>query len=147
METWYLAHQLKNRRLIRQLQKKLEAEYKVFLLNPFYDTGRVDVLKLDSGEIKSRYDFTLDECKKTVDQDLYWIRQCDAILCILMDKDALGSYMEIFYASKILDKPVYIVCPVETVTKHLWIRALCYKIFNSIKELESYFLENGMLYD
>jgi hypothetical protein len=147
METWYLAHQLKNRHVIRDIQKKLEMEYKVFLLNPFYDTGRIDVLKLDTGEIKSRYDFTLDECKNTVNQDLYWIRNCDSVLCILLDGDALGSYMEMFYASKILLKPVYFVCPIDSVRNHLWIRALTFKTFKTSQELESYFIENNMLYD
>lgn len=145
MKTWYLAHQLKNRHEIREIQKKIESTYKIFLLNPFYDTGRTDVIDLDTGKIKDRYSFTLQECKKTVNDDLMWIRNTDGVLCILKDGDAIGSFMEVFYASKIMAKPVYLVCPVSKVRKHLWIRALTFKTFRNIKELEAYFVENDMV--
>jgi hypothetical protein len=145
MKTWYLAHQLKNRQAIRKIQKYLESNYKINLLNPFYDTGRTDVVKLDVGEIKSRYDFTLDECRRTVNDDLMWIRNTDGVLCILKDGDAIGSFMEVFYASKIMAKPVYLICPVMKVREHLWMRALTFKVFKNVKELEAYFIENDMV--
>jgi len=145
MQTWYLAHQLKHRQEIRKIQKNIENDFKIFLLNPFYDTGRDDVVKLDTGETKDRYSFTLDECKHVVNDDLMWIRNCDGVLCILKDGDAIGSFMEIFYASKIMAKPVYLVCPVKKIRDHLWIRALTFKIFRNIKELEAYFTINDMV--
>src|SRR5690606_22030914 len=107
--------------------------------------GRQDIHDLDSGKIKSRFSFTLQDCKNTVESDLQWIRNSDGVLCILKDGDAIGSFMEIFYASAILDKPVYLVCPLNVVRKHLWIRALCFKIFHNVKELEAYFIMNDMV--
>ncbi len=144
MKMWYLAHQLSNRQQIRKIELRLEKKYKINLLNPFYDTGRQDVKDLDTGKIKSRYDFTLQECKNIVENDLMWIRCSDGVLCILRDGNAIGSFMEMFYASMILEKPVYLVCPLSIVRKHLWIRALCFKIFHSVKELEDFLIVNGM---
>lgn len=145
MKMWYLAHQLSNRQAVRKIELRLENDYKINLLNPFYDTGRQDVKDLDTGKIKSRYDFTMQDCKNTVESDLMWIRNSDGVLCILKDGNAIGSFMEIFYASVILDKPVYLICPSAIVRKHLWIRAICFKIFRSIKELEVYFIMNDMV--
>ena len=146
MKMWYLAHQLSNRQKVRKIELRLENDYKINLLNPFYDTGRQDVKDLDSGKIKSRYDFTLQQCKDTVENDLQWIRNSDGMLCILTgDGGAIGSFMEMFYASIILEKPLYLVCPLVVIRKHLWIRALCFKIFRNIKELEAYFIVNDMV--
>jgi hypothetical protein len=145
MKTWYLAHQLKYRQEVREIEKKIESTYKIFLLNPFYDTGRTDVIDLDTGKIKDRYSFTLQECKKTVNDDLMWIRNTDGVLCILKDGDAIGSFMEVFYASKIMDKPVYLVCPSKKIREHLWIKALTFKTFRNLKELEAYFIMNDMV--
>lgn len=145
MKTWYLAHQLKYRQEVREIEKKIESTYKIFLLNPFYDTGRTDVIDLDTGKIKDRYSFTLQECKKTVNDDLMWIRNTDGVLCILKDGDAIGSFMEMFYASKIMDKPVYLVCQSKKIREHLWIKALTFKTFKNLKELETYFIMNDMV--
>lgn len=145
MKMWYLAHQLKYRQAVRKIEIRLENTYKINLLNPFYDTGRVDLDKLVSGEIKTPYDLTLQECKNTVENDLQWIRNSDGLLAIIKDHETIGSFMELFYASMILEKPVYIVCSDKSIVNHLWIRALSFKVFKNIKELESYFIENEMI--
>jgi hypothetical protein len=142
MKQFYLAHQFKYRHEIKIIQIELESEYNIKLINPFYDTGRNDVMKLDSGKKILR---SIKECKELVDSDLTWIKNSDGMLCIIYDRDSLGAFMEIFYASKILGRPVYLVSPVESIRKHSWIRALSFKIFKSIEELELYFFENEMV--
>lgn len=145
MKTWYLAHQLKNRQEIRKIQKYIEANYKIFLFNPFYDTQRKEIVDMDANKT-DRYSFEVKDCKRIMNDDLMWIRNCDGLLCILDSKyDALGSLLEIFYASKILDKPVYLVCPMKKIREHLWIRALTFKSFRNLKELEAYFIDNDMV--
>lgn len=142
MKTWYLAHDFEDRHRVRKIQKYIESIYKINLLNPFYDTQRDDIIKIDIGipVIRSEKD-----CKNVRDEDLAHVRYSDGVLCIINSSGGIGSYMEVFYASKILDKPVYFVCPIKKIREHLWIRSNTFKIFKNIKELESYFIENDMV--
>jgi nucleoside 2-deoxyribosyltransferase len=142
MKTWYLAHQFVHRKEIKKIQKKIESQYKINLLNPFYDTGRDDIIKHDAGETLIRTDL---ECRHIVNDDLQWIRSCDGLLCILKPGDKLGSLMEIFYASKIMQKPVYLICNDKKIIEHIWIRALVFKIFRNMKEFDAYCIENELV--
>ena len=141
MKQYYLAHQLKNRHKIREIQKKLEFYSGITLINPFYDSEREEVKSMDDNKT-NRYSIPMERCIEIVDNDLTMIKSCDGIICILLDNEALGSYMEIFFASYVLNIPVYLITPDKNLRNHVWIKVMCYKIFSSVKEFERYIKEN-----
>lgn len=141
MKQYYLAHQLKYRYRVQKIQLHIEQLTGLKLINPFYDTGRTDMQAIDSGK-KSRYSFSKDESIIIREHDLQWINNCDGIVCILIDSDTIGSYMEIFYCSRILQKPVYLICNIKKVSEHLWMNSLVWKQFNSVQGFISYIIDN-----
>ena len=147
MHNFYFANQFKHRHESRQVQMLLQHYHDLHLLNPFYDNGRDDVKQYDLLEkkadlntmVKTRCErMTDDRCLEIMLTDLEWISECDGIVCILYDHDVLGSFMEIFYCSYILKLPVYLICAEPSIRDHLWIRALCWKIFSNIDEFIEY---------
>lgn len=144
MKFYYLANQFKYRHDGLQLQKKLEYYHDLYLVNPFYDGQRQDVYEFDKAEhngivLPLR---SIDRCQEIMFDDLQMISDSDGIICILYDHDALGSFIEIFYCSYILKLPVYLICAEPSIRDHLWIRALCWKIFSNIEEFVEYVMLN-----
>ena len=139
MRIFYIAHQLKNRHEISKIQKYLEYYHHLNLINPFYSVERKEIQELD---MNKKYSISDDRAKQIVFDDLGMIASSDGVICILKDKDAIGSYMEIFYCSYILKLPVYLITDNNDVKQHAWIKTLCYKIFNSIEEFEDYVKKN-----
>jgi hypothetical protein len=145
MHVFYLANQFRNRHKALEFQKLMEYYHHLKLLNPFYDLQREDIEKIDEMERQGKKcypDYDDDKAKTIVYGDLSAIPQTDGIVCILFDRDALGSYMEMFYAAYMLKLPVYLICYDEYVQCHLWPRVLCHKIFKSIEEFEDYVERN-----
>jgi hypothetical protein len=141
MKQFYLAHQLKHRHKVYEIQKQLEYYTGITLLNPFYDETRKEIQDMDKGTL-TRYEIPLERCREIVETDLENIKNSDGVICILMDTETLGSYMEIFYASYILDLPVYLISPNEKLRNHVWLKVMCYKIFASVSEFEDYVKAN-----
>lgn len=141
MKQYYLAHQLKHRHKVLEIQKQLEYYHNIMIINPFYDTPRQEIQDMDDKKT-NRYDIPIERCIQIVDDDLSRIKDCDGVICILFDNETLGSFMEIFYASYVLGLPVYLISPDEKLRNHVWIKVMCYKIFQSVKEFELYIKEN-----
>lgn len=141
MKQYYLAHQLTHRKKVLEIQKEIEYYYGLTLINPFYDTQRNDIEAIDKG-LQSRYNIDIDRCREIVLSDLQIIRDCDGIICIVFDHEAIGTFMELFYAWCVCDIPVYLVCYDEKIRNHPWINTVCYKIFSNIEELKDYIKVN-----
>jgi len=132
----YLAHPLMMRREVRQWELEFEEKYGIDLLNPFYDGDAVEGNALDEG-----YDPNIDPDPKTggdiVHRDLDLIRGCQGLLAFIeSEKHSVGTAMEIFFNSYILDRPTYVIS--KTVTHHPWIRGLVSKRFIGTKDFERY---------
>lgn len=142
MKQYYLAHQLKFRHEIRKIQKDLEYYYGISLINPFYDTERNDIKRIDNGTLQNT-EMTVQEKETVVFFDLAMIDNCDGVVCILLDHDVIGSFMEIFYAWHDLDIPVYVICLVDKIRLHPWVVTCAFKLFKSIDEFKEYLKING----
>jgi len=141
MKHYYLAHQLKHRFLVREIELQLEKKFNIELVNPFYDGKRRDIQKLDKGNFK-RTDFSLKDAKKIVENDLKAIDRSDGIVSIIIDIESIGSYMEIFYGYHVLHKPVYVISPDVKIRKHIWIKSNSTKQFSSITNFEKWLKRN-----
>jgi hypothetical protein len=129
----YVAHQFKHRhevlKIIMDLDKLLP---NIIFYNPFYSEYRkeidiADKLNANTKTYLKLNPFSIKQSKKIVKTDLTNIRKSDGILAIIFDKDTLGSYMEIFFASYILKIPVFVICYDEVIFSHIWIKALTYR--------------------
>lgn len=137
MKQFYLAHQLKHRYKVYEIQKQLEYYSDLSIINPFYDRVRKEIEDMDKGNL-TRYEIPLERCREIVDSDLENIKNSDGVICILFDVEALGSYMEIFYASYVCGLPVYLISPNEHLRNHVWLKVMCYKIFSTVEEFQEY---------
>lgn len=79
------------------------------------------------------YDHTSGEWSpyRVVESDLQWIRHCDVMLVNWSsDVKSVGTPMEILYAHRVLDIPVYAVCDGDVSP---WITAHC-RVVDSVSE-------------
>jgi nucleoside 2-deoxyribosyltransferase len=137
----YLTHQFKYRHIIREIELDIEKKYNIILDNPFYDADkRQDIEKADNG---IQREFTQQDCIDIVNNDLNMINESDGVLAIISDEETLGSYMEIFYCAFVLNKPVYMICPLNSIRKHIWIRCFSCEQFEDLIKFEEWLMENG----
>ena len=64
------------------------------------------------------------QCQRIVDMDLRKIEDTDGIVALLIDHDMVGTMMEVFYASRILHRPVLSVIGLRRYRTHPWIKNL-----------------------
>ncbi len=138
----YLAHPIDLRKGIREIELFIEDTLKVELLNPFYDTGRTDIIEIDAGT-KTRWDTDL-YYNDIVKNDLEAIESCDGIVAFIEKKTfAIGTLFEIWHCYKVLEKPVFIITP--DCGKHPWIRHIVTRnggnIFSTWNEFYRYLEE------
>ena len=138
---FYLAHSLLERKKIRRIEEQLEQELGIELINPFYDTNRMDIQKIDKGR---RVPFSKkSDYKKIVEGDLKLIRGADGIIAFVGKKLSVGSMMEIFYAARILkNKKVYLVIQNKKIRYHPWLVYCADEIFTSVNELKEFLEES-----
>jgi len=99
-ETQYLAHPAEYIKEAKIVQKELE-KIGIKVINPF-DREEDNPLEWWQSP-HSPEDF-----KRVVERDLAWIRQSDALFAFVPEPAGYGAMMEIFYAAKLLEKPVFI---------------------------------------
>jgi len=138
MIAFYLAHNFYDRKMLRKWELKLETKYNISLANPFYDNDRNDIKELD--KLKDRSKEQREYLRKRdidliVEGDLEMIRKSDGVVTML-NSPSFGTPMEIFFASKVLHIPVYIIT--KKYTYHPWIRKYATKIFKNRTEFESF---------
>lgn len=139
MVKFYLAHHFGNRRLMRKWELRIEGKYNIILDNPFYDNEqRTEMLELDKmkdGSKEQMEYFKTRNTTKLVGDDLEKIRKSDGLLAYIAEK-SLGTPMEIFFAARILQIPVYIIT--RKFAFHPWIKKFATKIFNNRAEFETF---------
>ena len=140
MTTLYLAHNFNTRKLIRKWELKIEGKYNLVLDSPFYDNPcRAEEMKiLDSmrdGSREQRNYLSKRNAKNIVEDDLDKIRKSDGILAFANDT-RIGTPMEIFFASRILKIPVYVIT--KKYSEHPWVKYFATRIFSSRLEFEKY---------
>jgi len=99
-ETQYLAHPAEERVTVNEIQKLLE-ELGINVINPFNRTE-------DDPQEWRKIPHSPEDARRVVERDLAWIRQSDAVFAYVPEAKACGTMMEIFAASKLMNKPVFI---------------------------------------
>jgi hypothetical protein len=147
MKTLYLAHNFGNRKKIRKWELNMESKYNVNFDNPFYDHDRSDVKTLDQVKDGSKEQLEMFRTRNTpekvdeiVNGDLEYIRKSDGIIAYAGTSNKfstnIGTPMEIFWAAKILEIPVYVIT--NKYGFHPWILKYATKIFKSLAEFEQF---------
>lgn len=105
----YVAHPIGKRHEVRAWELDFEKRTGIELANPFYDTDRDDIKRIDRGETDP-FDARLD-ANKVVEGDLKMIDGSDGIVAWAdRTQPSIGTFMEVWYTfSK--GMPVYIVSP------------------------------------
>jgi len=99
-ETQYLAHPVEEQIVGDKIQKRLE-KLGINVINPF--------ARSDDDPIEWRWTtHSIEDARRVVERDLGWIRESDAVFAYVPEAKACGTMMEIFAASKLMDKPVFI---------------------------------------
>ena len=144
MKTLYLAHNFNTRKQIRKWELKMEGKYNINLDNPFYDNlnraremEALDFMK--DGNRKQRDYLSKRSAESIVEDDLDKIRKSDGLLAIA-NNTRIGTPMEIFFASRILRIPVYIVS--KKYAKHPWIVQHATMTFSSTVLFEKFLEKN-----
>lgn len=134
----YLAHNLDTRKQIREIELELERKYNIELVNPFYDTVRDDIKKIDEG-VNTRWEISMKACKNLVKRDLSNITRSDGLLAIII-KPSIGTTLEIGYA-KATGKKIFIIS--EIYIKHPWIKVYATKRFKNFIAFENWLIKEG----
>jgi len=97
MKTYYLAHSLTKRKLIRKWQIRLEGKYNIKFLNPFYNNTyeRAEIEKLDKMHTKKekrnfQQSWNMETCKRIVSRN--FTRNNNSGICL--------SYPCIYYCGR-----------------------------------------------
>jgi len=127
---FYLAHPFEMRKEIREWELEIEKLLEITLINPFYDgEGREDIQKIDKGLIIPRTIKSKEGGLDIVNKDLRLIEKAkDGIVAFIeKNKMSVGTPMELFYNSRILQKSTYVIT--NDLPGHPWIVGLATKVF------------------
>lgn len=130
----YFAHPTPKRVELRDTEIFIESELGIELQNPFYDRYREDVVAMDKG-IMAPYSSNADG-DKNVEEDLRDILSSSGLLSVL-PKDSgrmIGSSMEIFYNSEVLNRPTYLIIQDNSIYEHIWLVRYATERFGSADE-------------
>lgn len=146
----YLGHSCELIDSVRRWEVRIEAKYRIDLINPFKGNSfeNMDELrKLTTRRQLLRYMKTLDEetNNKIVKYDLELERKCDGVVAI-MNNPSIGTSQEIIAGALMYQMPVYVIC--GAYVSHPWI---CYltrisggKSFKTRRQFEKYLDEQGL---
>lgn len=143
-KTLYLAHSFLTRKTIRKWEIKIEGKYNIILDNPFYDNPEraSEMETLDAvreGSRKQRDYLSSRSSWDIVEDDLKKIRKSDGMVAFAHDV-RIGTPMEIFYASRVLRIPVYVVT--KKWAGHPWIKEHARCVFPTRQAFEKYLKEH-----
>ena len=137
--SFYLAHPFDSRKEVRKWELEFEKRTKIILVNPFYDTLRTDIEKIDAGRTE-RYEKL--QPTELVQRDIGYIATNNGIISIIKKNNrgvSFGTPMEMVYA-KILNKPCYLLITNQH-ENHPWLVYHSTRIFTKRAKLEK-FLED-----
>jgi len=139
----YLAHSSREQIQGKLIENKLK-EY-VDVYNPFDKENKeyaelhkeIKAGKLSDEAVGDR--MTDDFAQWIIDTDLEAIRKSDMLIAICPEKDhpSVGTYMEIFYANRVLNIPVLTYAP-DYVKNHPWIIGNSDRVFNNMNNLYAF---------
>lgn len=134
--SFYLAHPFDSRKEVRKWELEFEKRTKIILVNPFYDTLRTDVEKIDAKR-ETRYEKL--NAFELVPRDIGYITTNNGMISIILGGNggvSFGTPMEMVYA-KILNKPCY---PLVTNghENHPWLVYHSTRIFTKKEKLEKF---------
>lgn len=133
--TLYLAHPFDSRHKIRAWELSFEFRTGIELINPFYDTDRKDIEKIDRGEA-SKFDF---DPFTIVTGDLELVYNADGLVAIVEGQKQIGTIMEIVYANY-YKKPVYLVVT-NGQERSPWLIYHATRIFTTLGDFEYFIRE------
>jgi len=134
MKKFYLAHPFDSRTVIREWELRVEKQFDVELLNPFYDIeDRTDVEERDAGRAE-RYEKIIPS--DLVERDIQYVLKSGGLVGIVDGSVSYGTIMEIVYAN-IFRKPVYLIVT-NGQYKHPWLIHHASRIFLSFEEFENW---------
>jgi len=140
MKTLYLAHNFESRKVIRKWELRMEGRYNINLDNPFYDNPEraLDMKVIDSfkdGCVEQTDYMGTRSDKSIVEDDLDKIRKSDGVVA-MAETIRIGTPMEIFFGSRILRLPVFIIT--KRYAHHPWITLHATRIFADVTQFERY---------
>lgn len=130
---FYLAHPLDERKKVREWELEFENRTGIILINPFYDTERKDVERIDAGRAERYEKLNPNEIVK---RDLEEISKTDATVAFVTGALSYGTIMEIFY-TKQKKKPLYLIIS-NGHENHPWLRYCSTKIFKNKEDFEKW---------
>lgn len=144
MKRYYFAHSWDAKEYILRIEKELEAELGIELINPFYDfdnPGTKLLEKLDAED--ETWKIELDAIK-IVELDLSKIESLDGVVAyIKREYSTIGTVIESWEAARHMGKPVFIISP--DAYNHPWLRYLTKKhgaiIFKDFDEFKKFMRE------
>lgn len=147
----YLAHSCELINSIRHWEVKIEAKYRIDLINPFRNNKWENIAELR--KLKSRKKvieymnerLTPDINRKIVKYDLKLLRQCDGIVAVF-NEVSVGTVQEVFAAWYLYNMPVYIIN--NKYENHPWLQEIIRlsggEMFKTRRAFEKY-LDNEKL--
>jgi len=137
---FYLAHPWEMKDEIRKWELEVEFKYGIDFLNPFFDIKRLDIEEIVRGKNEPRGIYRKEDGLEIVKRDLELIEKSSGLVAFLeLDAKSIGTPIEIFYSSHILNKLTYVIT--KTCKGHPWISGLATEIFNSKEDFEKYLFE------
>lgn len=145
-DTQYLAHPAQFEKEALLMQKQLEANG-IKVLNPFViEREEFGVDASWKPEDWWTQPHSPQEARNVVERDLQLIQRSDALFAFIPEPRGFGTMMEIFYAAKLLEKPVFIYTD-KKYRFHPWLMyygqvftdlSLALDVLRLRKELEGY---------
>lgn len=138
---FYIAHSIAERDYVKEMCKRLQ-EIGVETINPFYlpdgswRPERPEIKKIDEGKLDPYYIRTRKKAIEIVEADLRHIEEADGVIAYLKSP-SVGTSMEVFYCSRILHKPVYVIT--ERLYNHAWIMALATERFKTEEHFRKWY--------
>lgn len=122
----YLAHPFLAKERALALMKKIEA-LGIQVMNPFVREEKI------YGKIFGWDTIHSDQrAQKIVEGDLREIEETDGVVAMVTGDASIGTHMEVFYAARILHRPVFVLYEVKG--SHPWYQFLT-KTFSTEQEL------------
>ncbi len=134
----YLAHNLNDRKKIREIELWLEANYNLKLFNPFYDSSRSDIKEIDEGK-SNRWELDNKKCKNIVKRDLTNLSNQHGILAIIY-APSIGTTLEIGHA-RTKHKKIFVIS--EVYIDHPWLKVYADYLFRNPEEFKKWLDKNG----
>ena len=146
----YLAHSCELIDSVRKWEVRIEAKYRIDLINPFKGNSfenMSELRKMKSRKKLLKYMETLDHetNAKIVEYDLALERKCDGVVAIF-NSPSIGTSQEIIMAHYSYQIPVYVIC--GDYISHPWIdyitRESGGKAFKTRRQFEKYLDKQGL---